>query len=61
MPYKQEVKDIAYKLDPECWVSYSGKPKEVKREMDWRRVDCLETASRGFEYPFEEEEEIWDG
>ena len=57
MPYKTEVKEKAYKIDPDCWESYSGKPKEVKREMDWRRQSCLEEASEGFENPFEEDDE----
>lgn len=46
MPYEQEVKQAAYALDPECWVSYSGKPKEHKQWMDSRRTASLEAAQR---------------
>lgn len=46
MGYRQEVKDIAYKLDPECWESYSGKPRAIKRAMDTRRTRALQEAER---------------
>lgn len=42
--YSTEVKQIAYQLDPECWVSYSGKPKEFKQAMESRRVTALKAA-----------------
>ena len=43
--YSDEVKQAAYKLDPECWVSYSGKPKKFKSYMETRRVASLNKAS----------------
>lgn len=42
--YSQEVKTRAYELDPECWVSYSGKPKAFKQYMDARREESLKRA-----------------
>lgn len=42
----QIVKERAYKLDPECWTSYSGKPREFKRYIDHRRADSLRRAER---------------
>ncbi len=45
MGYPQEVKDIAYRLDPECWVSYSGATKQVKQHMESRRTASLARAS----------------
>lgn len=44
--YRQEVKELAYKLDPECWVSYSGKLKAHKQHMDYRRAKSLREAER---------------
>jgi hypothetical protein len=41
-----EVKQLAYKLEPECWVSYSGKPKHFKAAMDVRRTAALQNAER---------------
>lgn len=46
-PY--EVKQLAYKLDPECWASYSGKPRKFKAYMDARRTASLEEAERKIE------------
>lgn len=43
-PWPQEIKEAAYKLDPECWVSYSGKPRDFKRGMEVRRKASLEAA-----------------
>lgn len=45
-PISQEVKDLAYTLDPECWVSYSGKAKRVKQQMEHRRQVCLAEADK---------------
>lgn len=45
--WPQTVKDEAYKLDPECWVSYSGKPRDFKRAMDVRRLAALRKAEAG--------------
>lgn len=44
MSYSNEVKELAYKIDPECWVSYSGQPVGYKRAMDKRRVFSLDIA-----------------
>jgi len=45
MSYSEEVKQLAYKMDEECWVSYSGQPAGYKRAMDKRRVFSLDIAS----------------
>lgn len=44
MPYSTEVKARAYRIDPECWVSYSGQPKEYKQMMEIRRNRALQRA-----------------
>lgn len=44
MPYPQAIKELAYRNDPECWISYSGAPRWRKREMDGRRSASLGTA-----------------
>lgn len=44
MAYSDKVKQIAYKIDPDCWVSYSGQPKEYKQRMDIRRLASLKKA-----------------
>jgi hypothetical protein len=44
--WSQSVKDQAYKLDPECWVSYSGKTRPYKQAMEVRRKASLEAAAR---------------
>lgn len=44
MSYSEEVKQLAYKLDEECWVSYTGKKPDHKRAMDKRRSLSLESA-----------------
>lgn len=46
MRYSEEVKQLAYKMDPECWVSYSGATPDFKRAMDKRRTLSLEYAER---------------
>lgn len=46
MSYSPRVKHLAYKLDPVCWVSYSGKPPAFKRTMDKRRLEALERAAK---------------
>lgn len=46
MPIDQDVKEVAYKLDPGCWVSYSGKPRPFKQEMDLRRSASLAHAQK---------------
>ena len=51
MPYPQAVKEAAYRLDPECWVSYSGQPKNHKQHMDARRTRSLERAMQDYRPP----------
>jgi hypothetical protein len=46
MRYDQEVKDLAYTLDPPCWISYSGKGRHFKAVMDGRRTASLELAQQ---------------
>ncbi len=46
MPYEQDVKELAYTLDPPAWVSYSGKPALFKAAMDDRRTASLKDAER---------------
>jgi len=45
---REKIKQRAYKIDPECWVSYSGKPKSFKRYMDGRRTEALRKAEKEF-------------
>lgn len=49
MPYNDKVKEFAYKLDPECWKSYSGKSKAFKQQMDARRQNSLDGAQQLFD------------
>lgn len=42
----EEVKQLAYKIDPECWISYSGMPKAVKQYRDGRRSLSLQQAEK---------------
>jgi len=44
MAYDQDVKELAYTIDPPCWVSYSGKPRYFKAAMDERRHRALQQA-----------------
>lgn len=44
MAYSQDVKELAYVLDPVCWVSYSGKGRNFKAAMDARRTKALNQA-----------------
>lgn len=44
--FSSEIKEIAYQLDAECWVSYSGKPKKFKQAMEARRIKSLEQAEK---------------
>jgi hypothetical protein len=46
MPYSQEVKELAYTLDPPAWVSYSGKARNFKAVMDDRRTASLRKAQK---------------
>lgn len=44
MSHSEAVKNKAQQRDPECWVSYSGKPKAYKSAMDARRTAALNWA-----------------
>lgn len=44
MPFEQDVKELAYVIDPPCWVSYSGKGRNFKAAMDDRRNKALAKA-----------------
>lgn len=44
--WPQRVKERAYKIDPECWESYSGKPKPFKQAMEQRRQASLLKAEK---------------
>jgi len=44
--WRQLVKERAYELDPECWVSYSGKPRVFKQQIEVRRKAALEKAEK---------------
>lgn len=46
MPIDQAVKDRAYKIDPPCWKSYSGRAKVYKQRMDARRTAALAQARK---------------
>lgn len=46
MSYSRSTKELAYALDPECWLSYAGKPVEYKRRMEVRRSDALRRADK---------------
>jgi hypothetical protein len=39
-------KQRAYQIDPECWQSYSGKPKDFKQRIDKRRNAALKQAEK---------------
>ena len=45
----ERVKAVAYALDPECWISYSGKPIAFKRIMEARRTASLSKAEEHVE------------
>ena len=45
MPIDQDIKDRAHSIDPACWVSYSGRSKDLRRMMDARRNASLEKAT----------------
>ncbi|WP_315768495.1 MULTISPECIES: hypothetical protein [unclassified Bradyrhizobium] len=44
MPFDHDVKQLAYTLDPACWVSYSGKGRWFKAALDDRRNAALRQA-----------------
>lgn len=48
--YPQEVKERAYAADPECWISYSGKPKSFKQIMEARRTASLRAAQQQYDH-----------
>lgn len=45
----EAVKQRAYAIDPGCWVSYSGQPRNFKRSMDMRRTSALRQAAEELE------------
>lgn len=49
MSIDQRVKDIAYTLDRECWISYSGMSKAFKSAIEIRRNASLAQAQRQFD------------
>jgi hypothetical protein len=44
VPFEQDVKELAYTIDPPCWVSYSGKGRNFKAAMEFRRKRALDDA-----------------
>lgn len=48
MPYPLHVKALAQKIDPECWISYSGKAVSAKQDLDMRRCAALKKAESYF-------------
>jgi hypothetical protein len=44
MPHTPRVKSLAYTIDPECWISYSGTSVSHKRDTDARRSAALAAA-----------------
>lgn len=45
-PTRSEIMELAYKLDPECWISYSGKPKQFKQYIEIRRTAAIAEARK---------------
>lgn len=45
VPSDEDIKQRAYGIDPSCWGSYSGSPKETKQAMDRRRTAALKQAA----------------
>ena len=41
---RQDVKNLAHVIDPQVWVSYSGKEKSEKRRIDFLRTESLNKA-----------------
>ena len=60
MPIPTETKDRAYRLDPEAWESYSGRPKAHKQHMEARRTASLIKAAAQLEDEQLEEDERED-
>jgi hypothetical protein len=46
MPHAPRTKSLAYQIDPECWISYSGKSVSEKRALEARRNYALDLARR---------------
>jgi hypothetical protein len=46
MTTRDDVKQLAYNLNPEAWVSYSGKTPKEKRWIDHLRTQALEEAAQ---------------
>ena len=45
-PDRAAIMQAAYKIDPECWISYSGKEKKFKQAMDRRRTAAIAEATK---------------
>lgn len=43
---RSDVKRLAYQLNPDAWVSYSGKTPKEKRWIDHLRTEALDNAAR---------------
>lgn len=39
-----KARELAYKLDPDCWANYTGKPRHYKMQMEERRVAAIRQA-----------------
>lgn len=59
MAYSQEVKERAYTLDPDAWVSYTGKPHDYKASMDRRRQKALGRAQAEADFAKKTDDEIY--
>lgn len=58
MPIDQRIKNLAYRLDPKAWESYSGREKSHKQFMDIRRTRSLELAAQNLGRLSEPEDEM---
>lgn len=43
--HRREVMARAYQIDPECWISYSGKDKKFKQAVERRRTAAIARAN----------------
>lgn len=53
MSYSNRVKNLAYRMDPGAFKSYSGAIKSVKQHLDVRRTRALQDAARHFNEPID--------
>jgi predicted P-loop ATPase len=51
MPESEHVMNLAHTLDPEAWVSYSGKEKSFKQAMEVRRNAAIRAAKNAVGEP----------